>query len=331
VLCAWEGDTLVGAAALSTDSVHFRGLPVRRLAYPLNGVTGQAGFLAPSGRRDVFDALLGHIARTLKWQFLELRRMPCESEGWKWLLEDLPSVKLRVAVRPDHQVPIIEINGKWETFLASRSKTFRKTIRRRLARIESHTEPVRVVRLTTPADILAALPAMFQVSSHSWKAQQKQALSDQPRAREFYRLLSERMGPLGRTELWMEYIGAEPAAFEYHLRFAGVTYPIRADFDLRFADLSPGAHLEYEVLRQLYEDPAHEVREYNTCADGYAYERKWTDTIRPHGRAWLFKPTMYGRLLHLLSRARRPVILENRPPRSCRPPARVPDAVSAKE
>lgn len=305
VLCAWEGDVLVGAAAMAKDTVQFRGMPVRRLAYPVNGVTGEAGFLITPDRRDVFDALLAYMARKLRWDLLELRRMPCHWPLLPWLLEGAARLGLKLATRADNQVPIIPIAGDWDRFLDGRSKSFRKTIRRRLGRIEEHSEPVRVVRLRGPEEITAALPTMFEISSHSWKAELHQALSDQPRAREFYRLLSRRLGALGRVGLWFVYIGGAPAAFEYHLRFAGITYPIRADFDLRFADLSPGAHLEYEVLRELHQDPAHEITEYNTCADGYAYERKWTDEVRPQCRAWLFKPTLYGRLLHLLSRARR--------------------------
>jgi CelD/BcsL family acetyltransferase involved in cellulose biosynthesis len=306
VLCAWEDDRLVGAVPLCADSIRFRGMKVRWLGYPINGVTGEAGFLVPLDRRDVFDTMLEQVARQSNWHLLELRRMPCDLPHWSWLLETARRHGLMMTTRPDHQVPIIPIQGDWEAFLAGRSKAFRKTIRRRLGRIEESPQPVRVVRLTRRQEILDALPAVFAISSHSWKAKEGQALTDQPHAREFYRLLSQRLGELGQVDLWMVYIGDEPAAFEYHLRFAGISYPIRADFDERFGHLSPGAHLEYEILRQLHQDPAHQVHEYNTCADGYAYERKWTDLIRAQGRVWLFPRTLYGRLLHLLSRARRP-------------------------
>ena len=306
ILCAREGEKLVGAAALGAEAARFRGLPIRRLGFPLNGVTGEADFLVPPWRQDAFDALLEHIVGRGRWHLLELRRMPCDSPHWPWLMEAARRLDLAVTVRPDNRVPIIPIQGDWQGFLATRSSGFRKTIRRRLGRIRHCRQEVRVERLARTPDILAALPGMFRVSANSWKSRRGVALTDQPRAREFYRLLSRRLGDADQVDLWMLHIGSVPVAFEYHLRFAGVSYPIRADFDERYAELSPGAHLEYEILRRLYQDPARCVREYNTCADGYAYELKWTDLIRPQSRLWVFPPTPYGRLLHLLSRVHRP-------------------------
>ncbi len=305
VICALEDERLIGAVLLCAEEIKFRGLNTLRLQFPLNGVTGEAGFIVPSARGDVLEALLNQIGRQ-NWDLLELRRIPCQWPQWSWLLKAAAKRGYNVTTRADNQVPIIRINGDWEEFLATRSKSFRKTIRRRLKRIEENPEPVKVVRLTDSKEILAALPDVFEVSSHSWKAQRGQALSDQPRAREFYRLLSTRLAKSRGVDLWMLYVGSTPVAFEYHLRNGHVVYPIRADFDMRFSELSPGAHLEHEILRNLHQDPTHLIHEYNTCADGYAYERKWTDLIRPQGRLWIFRPNLYGRLLHLLSLVRRP-------------------------
>jgi hypothetical protein len=107
----------------------------------------------------------------------------------------------------------------------------------------------------------------------------------------------------------MVYCGEKPIAFEYHLNYEGVASPVRADFDEAYSALSPGAHLEYVILQNLFDDPCRTVREYNTCADGYAYELRWTDHVRPHYRAWVFNRRMYSRLLNMLALLKRPWVV----------------------
>jgi hypothetical protein len=124
------------------------------------------------------------------------------------------------------------------------------------------------------------------------------------------------------VELWILYCGDVPVAFEYHLNYHGVTSPIRADFDETYRELSPGAHLEYMILLSLFQASERPVREYNTCADAYSYELRWTSQIRPHKKLWVFKKSCYGSILHLIALLRR---LETRKERktlkSCRPRA----------
>ena len=147
---------------------------------------------------------------------------------------------------------------------------------------------------------------MLQVSESSWKRQHKWDISSDPAAVRFFERLSDVMGRRGWVELWLATCGDRPIAFEFHLRYGGVTSPIRGDFDESYRSLSPGAYLEAEIIRRLFDDPERTCVEYNTCADAYPYECRWTAHIRPHDTAWIFAPSWYRAVLYPLALLRRP-------------------------
>lgn len=306
ILCARDNGRLVGIAPLHIRRTTFRGLPIRKLSFMINACSAEVDFILarPAGR--TLEAMLNYLAeRQGWWDFMELARLRDDSLTWRQLPAAARHARLSLTTRQGKQTPYITVNGQWDCFLAQRSRNFRKTVRRRLNRIRKHPEAIRVVQLRSPQQIAQALPYALEISSRSWKADRKAAITDRSGQMLFYKRLSELLGEQGWIDLWLLYCGDKPMAFEYHLNYQGVTSPIRADFDEQFTDLSPGAHLEYEVLRSLFDDPGRAITEYNTCADGYAYEKRWTDLIRPHSRAWIFGRGVYGRALYALGLLRR--------------------------
>jgi CelD/BcsL family acetyltransferase involved in cellulose biosynthesis len=133
-------------------------------------------------------------------------------------------------------------------------------------------------------------------------------------------VLTGRLGAGGQVNLWMLQCEDLPIAFELHLVHRGVTAALRASFDESFARLSPGAYLERQIIRRLFEQPDGGVIEYNTCAGDYAYTRRWTDRVRSYRRAWCFRRDWLGAALTLLGRLRRPRVPQMR--KSVRPDRR---------
>lgn len=307
IVCVRDGGRLVGVAPLHLFEATFRGLPVRRLTPLSNSYSGSAGVVVSSPELPILRTMFSWLIQERKqWDQLIVPRIRDDSPLWEHRQSLARDLGLHLVTRPDIQVPYITVQGEWDAMLASHSRNSRKALRRRLNMIKNHPEPVRVVRVSSPDEILAVLPDVLAVSSRSWKAARGRALTDDVNACFFFERLSHVLGQRGWIDCWLVYSGSVPIAFEYHLNYEGVTSPIRADFDEQCGRLSPGAHLEYTILHRLFEDPARSIVEYNTCADGYAYERRWTSDIRSHNAIWVHTPTMYGRLLHGLSHLRWP-------------------------
>jgi CelD/BcsL family acetyltransferase involved in cellulose biosynthesis len=92
--------------------------------------------------------------------------------------------------------------------------------------------------------------------------------------------------------VWLLVLDGAPIAMEYDLVHGDVVYALRADFDETFKEHSPGAYLEYEILKSLLES---KIAEYNTGPGLNAYKAKLTETAREYVRLHLFGNTARGR------------------------------------
>ncbi|RPI79649.1 MAG: GNAT family N-acetyltransferase, partial [Desulfobacteraceae bacterium] len=90
----------------------------------------------------------------------------------------------------------------------------------------------------------------------------------------------------------------EMIAFEFHLIYNRITYPIRADFNESFRHLSPGSILEAHILKDLFDESR--IREYNTCGHTYDYLMNWTQDTRRYVNVELFNKGFKPRALHAL-------------------------------
>ena len=298
---------LVGVAPFLRHQARFRGLPVKKLSFMANRYTAEADLIVASPEGPVVSAILSCIEehRAL-WDLFELIRLRHDSVVMKYALDLAQKSHWLYGVRSDLQVPYIAVEETWESFLSRRSRRFRKNINYRLNKIRSLPSSVRVVTLRSPDEVVAILPTILEISSKSWKAQIKSSITDEESEVEFFKRISAVMGKKGWVNLWMLYLGNDPVAFEYHLNYGGITCPIRADHDESHRAFSPGAHLEYVIIRSLFEAHSPTVTEYNTCADCYPYEVRWTDSVRPHKKLRAFGNSWYGRMLYTLGLLRMP-------------------------
>ena len=111
-------------------------------------------------------------------------------------------------------------------------------------------------------------------------------------------MLADMFGPGGNVNLWIAHKAGVPVAFEYHLVFHGVVYPLWADFSEAFRTFSPGSVLEYTALKTLFDEK--KVKEYYSCADDYWYLNNWSKELKNHLDVELFADTWKAQWLWAL-------------------------------
>ncbi len=79
----------------------------------------------------------------------------------------------------------------------------------------------------------------------------------------------------------------------------GVFFALRSDFLQQYADASPGAYLNYHILKYLFETSG---KRYYMGPGNNPYKLKWTDRFDVARRPVLFSPTVRGRSLELWDR-----------------------------
>jgi hypothetical protein len=297
VLIALQNGHPLGIAPLMLCEGSFRGLRTQRICFMANGQSPAADFIIPDEHREqVLDSFIGYLLEEKdKWDVLELQKIHSRSPMMLPLRRVLRTRGLSFGLKEALKSPIIRTTGSWESFLQSKSRKFRKVLRNKLNRIERLGD-VSVERATGEQEVLQRLEDIFLVSSKSWKHREGTAITDLASLTTFYQEVSRTMGRKGWVELWLMRDGKRPVAFEYHMNFKGVAYPIRADYDEDYRSLCPGSVLEHHILRELFSDPT--VRQYNSCGHTYDYLLNWTLELREHLTVQVFNARVFSRLLY---------------------------------
>ena len=274
--CVFGNDKIVAIAPLYTSHERKHGFSLHTTQLSGNGYSPFNDLLLdPALSCDQIDQVLKLLLIENPGDVLRLPKVPADGVIANRAMEqsELPA---NVGVQPNLRTPIIRLREDWDGFLQSRSRSSRKSIRRKLNRLrDSNSLEVREVALETSKN--PVLDEILGVSERSWKAELNTDLRSDHEGRNFLWQLIDELGPQGDATAWLLYDADTLIAYELHLSFHGVIYPIRADYDQEFSNLGPGSLLMARVLQLLFERG--EYHTYDCCGNDYDYLLSWTDEI----------------------------------------------------
>lgn len=249
IACGWRDGQMIAALPLGSGSrnVTRYGPKVAGLGMLCAHRAGFHDFLAAPGHEDGAGALLSHVLANSHWALADLTPMR-RSPAWQDAVQSIQSEGLVFRERDEITAAICDHAEGWDTYIASRSKSFRQALKKDARRQSAHDCVFEIVDNPGPeAD--RVLERVLDLSSRSWKARLGTDFKTDPRMSRFIRTLWHRLSPGGRMGLIvMEVDGADAGAL---ISFdAGTTcYAFTVDFDERFARLSPGRTAVIEALR----------------------------------------------------------------------------------
>lgn len=272
----------VGFAPFLREREWYRGVPVSVLKLAANGHSPFSDIivdprLSDEARQRVYSMLTSMTDGELGVYFKidrrgDLFRYLCSSAETGAAIRHL-------GMKPGLKTPVIRIDQDWDAFWADRPRKLKKSLNNKLNRFHKHAA-FHIYKESISAWNQPVIEQLIDVSARSWKADIGNDLKSRSEARLFLKGLIEAFGQEGRVTAWILSDSDRPVAFELHLAFDGVVYPIRADFDNAYRSHSPGSVLEYTILRHLFESGS--ASEYYTCADDYWYLSNWTVDYREH-------------------------------------------------
>lgn len=287
------------------------GLPVRCLCFPENGNTLHNDLLvAEAERGECLAEIFSYLERNRReWDLVHLYRMPGDSANLAAALKLLVNGGLKHHLRSVYASPYLEVSGGWQAFHAGRSVRVRKTLRNVRNSLERAARP-EVVRVASWEGFLEHREAIRQVASRSWTHAQGDSLAT-PANRAFFEDLAREAAREGGLRVWLLFLDGRPAAFEFHLRGFGKEHALRASFDEDFAGLSPGAFLEMELLREIYDEPQGVARfDFGGSVD--PYKKRWSDQARELVQLQLFNAEPYSRLCSFYAMSLIPLLRQGR-------------------
>jgi hypothetical protein len=159
--------------------------------------------------------------------------------------------RMRVAEGPTTRRFRASLEGGIDGFLSRRSPKFRASLRRseRMAR-EAGVTFERIDRFSSWHSMLSLYERILAIERRSWKGLTGSGLVE-PAMQEFYRLMLARIWPERAVRVIIARQGDEEVGFLFGALFHGSFRGLQVSFDHRFARLSLGNLLQWNVLQQL--------------------------------------------------------------------------------
>jgi len=295
VLVVRKGGRAVGIAPLMRRWLNLHGLPVRAVCFMTNGNSLHNDFLVHEPDR---DEVLRELSRYLceergSWNLLQFHHVPADSPNCSALVERLSRCRIPFHLSPTYDSPYLEVGGGWQQFISSRSQRARKTLRN-IGNNLWRCGEVEVSEVKSYKEFLLVREGILQVARNSWTQRVGDSLAH-PVNSAFFDDLARHAAQAGWLSLWLLWLDGRIIAFEYHLRGCGKQHALRASFDEEFRRLSPGAFLEAEILKRLFDEPGGVLRfDFGGSFDDY--KKRWSDTSLDHVTLNTFNGGLYSRI-----------------------------------
>jgi len=297
VLVAREGTTVTGIVPLMTARGRWRVFPATIVSLMENQDSPCAGvLLAPENAARTLAAMIDHLAVKAGWHLLSFVKIERTSPMHGLLARCLAGQPhLRVGVG---RSPVLAVDGDWKMFWTGRSQRFKKTVRNVVNRIERRGA-VTIEDAGAQGTVAECLQVFRDVAARSWKADLPISVMRNAEIARLFALLTETLHARGQLVLWVLRIDGAPVATEYHVRDGDRIVALRSDFDDRYREDSPGAYLNYHIIRTYFEQG---IRLYDMGPGDSEYKQRWATGTTEYDAFWFFNRTPYARALYTLER-----------------------------
>jgi CelD/BcsL family acetyltransferase involved in cellulose biosynthesis len=241
LICVREGNDLVGLAPMF--AVRF---PWRVLRAIGTGVSDYLHPLARSGyESQVAGAIRSHLAELTEYDFVD----------WHGLRESEPLASGLLSDRPhvSASCPVLDLPETWDAYLGLLSKSLRYEARR-MDRPPYATGAATIRAVRDPAEVRAALGALFDLHGKRWKRRGLPGVFSRSQVRRFHAEYATEACALGRLRLSVLVHEGRPVGAIYAMRTGSGTYFYQSGFDPEAKSLSPGSVLVAATIRRAIED-----------------------------------------------------------------------------
>ncbi|MBN2366695.1 MAG: GNAT family N-acetyltransferase [Calditrichaeota bacterium] len=275
ILACYSGDKVLAIAPFWRYDSRMYKIKFKNIEFITCPDTPFVDFIIKSGYREAcIEAFFDYLYTDLRisWDFLNIKQFPETSPHYALLKSFLDRENKRYYTQVSSITPVIKIEEEWETFLQGRSRKFRKTrnnIRNRLNKLEK----VDVI-CHRHDDKKYLFDNILEVSRAGWKHDEGKGLSSKSETVSFFEKLTRAASLQNWLRIWLLIQDDNPIAMEYDLTYKGKVYALRADYNEKYGEFSPGTYLEYEIIQYYFQNG---YLAYSTGPGLNEYKMHWTD------------------------------------------------------
>ncbi len=264
VLVVLSGGRPIGFLPLTIRSEKTRVGSVRVLTYPLQDWGWFYGPIGPNPTATLTAAMHYLKSEPRDFDIIDLRWTNTEESDRGRTSRAMDAADLTATKGQWAETAIVDTEGDWEEYLATRSPKLRQNCRRLLRRFEK-TEGARYERYRPAGASHGDADPRWdiydqceQLAAESWQGSSANGttLSDGS-VRAFFRQTHELAVRAGAVDINLVYVGEKLVAFGYNYVWDGCVSGLRMGFDSNFSKLSPGVVLYAKMLQDSFEREDH--------------------------------------------------------------------------
>ena len=288
-----------GFILLSQGKTHRFNLPVRSIesigagssANDRHYVFVQEPLIAPKAIRPLLTAI-----KALKgWSFFRLAPLKSDYPFFEEFNTAASHHDLKVLIVPYSVGYKIQTAMGWEAYEKSRSKKFRKSMRSAVNKMRKHG--TFKIKAHSSSDCAGQMIGILStVTKYSWKVGAETDIFNQAYKGFWEKAFRETLAA-GQTTLWVLYDKERPVGYEWTLKQGHRIFSLKADYDEKYAQFSPGNLLAWHILKNSFETGASVV---DYLMGGGDYKKRWATDSYQLVELLVFNRSLHSRLWHYL-------------------------------
>jgi len=172
--------------------------------------------------------------------------------------------------------PYLELPGSWEAYLTSRSRKFRKNLRRYRRNLGQSGE-IEIARMERGADVAGRLREIFAVNERSWTAARGTNLFRSPELRAFFLDVIPDLAEQGWIELQTLRLDGKAIAYELGFDLGDRVFAYSASYDQAHRQHSPGTVISAAIIERACDQGR---VEYDMLRGDEGYKLHWSNSYR---------------------------------------------------
>lgn len=295
ILLVKDKGEVIAIAPLMISRGRYRGFPVKKVGFIENNNSPTSDFIVLTKDEKCLSLIVDYLIKKRNlWDIMSLNNIPKESRTTDILPELFVEKGMLFGKRDGIASPYIPIDSDWQSYYSKRSKKFREVLNNKANRLKK-LGTITVQEFNNPDEDL--IKTVFEIGRKSWKAKEKIAISSTEENGRFFSQLSEIASKRGWLSIWLLYLNGQPIAFEYHLRYKGKVYALRAAYMEEYQEASPGSVLDRHIIEHLFRG---NFTGYDLGPGVVFYKMRWTSEVRDCLQLMIFKENIYGFFLRQL-------------------------------
>ena len=288
-----EGETVAIAPFMWTTE-RIAGIRVRCLRLIYNDHTPRMDFIIDRHAQGAYGAIWRQLAGNTRWHVLRLNQLSEYSPAIQEFCRNADLDRMPWGIWLSSESPYLPLAGDWETYLRNLTAKHRSNLRNRDRRLRELGLVTRET-ITSGSNLVDTLEEGFRIEAAGWKGNRGTAINCRPELRQFYISVARRFSNRGSLRLEFLNVAGRRIAFAYMIRYESRLHLLKIGYDPEFSNLSPFNLLCEILIREAHEEG---LSEFDFLGDSAKWKLDWTRSCRRHYWLYVFRDTLFCRLLH---------------------------------